>query len=122
MLPAALAAAFTPTSFFDDFPLGRSWIAHRGDRYNEHLVRDVGALLVALIIVTALTLWRHWPTRPVAAGWLAQGTLHLTYHLGHLAGFDAVDKVGLIGSLATVPALALVALWAGWRTQNAPRE
>ena len=44
MAPAGVQAPFAPRSFFDDFPLGRSWIAHHGDAYNEHLVRDVGAL------------------------------------------------------------------------------
>ena len=43
MLPAGIQATFAPRSFFDDFPLGRGWISHTGDAYNEHLVRDVGA-------------------------------------------------------------------------------
>src|SRR5437879_910064 len=33
-------AAFFPRSFYDDFPMGRGWVAMDG-RYNEHLVRDV---------------------------------------------------------------------------------
>jgi uncharacterized membrane protein len=114
MLPAGLQAAFAPKSFFDDFPLGRGWIAHDGDVFNEHLVRDVGALFLALIIVTAWTVWRGGATRPVAVAWLLQGVLHFTYHVGHLDGYETVDKVGLVGSLVAVPALALVALWAGW--------
>ena len=114
MLPAGIQAAFAPRSFFDDFPLGRGWIAHEGDAYNEHLVRDVGALFLALIVVTVCTLWRRLPTWPVALAWLVQGALHLTYHAGHLDGYDSIDKIGLIGSLVTVPVLALVALWAGW--------
>ena len=113
MLPAGLQAAFTPQSFFDDFPMGRSWIAQAGDAYNEHLVRDVGALFLALVVATVWTLWRHHATRPVAAAWLVQGVLHLVYHGGHLSGYDSIDKFGLIGSLVTVPALAIVALWAG---------
>ena len=118
MLPAGLQAAFAPRSFFDDFPLGRSWIAHEGDAYNEHLVRDVGALFLALIVVTVWTLVRDRPARPVAAAWLVQGTLHLAYHAGHLDGFDTVDKVGLVGSLVSIPVLALVALWAGWSSPS----
>lgn len=114
MLPAGLQAAFAPRSFFEDFPLGRGWIAQRGDAYNEHLVRDVGALFLALIVVTAWTAWRRGPSRPVAVAWLVQGTLHVAYHAGHLDRYDTVDKVGLVGSLVIVPLLALVALWAGW--------
>jgi uncharacterized membrane protein len=113
MLPAGLQATLAPRSFFDDFPLGRSWIAHHGDAYNEHLVRDVGGLFLALVIVTGWTAWRRAPSRPVAVAWLVQGAFHLAFHAGHLDGYRSVDKVGLIGSLVTVPALALVALWAG---------
>ena len=122
MLPAGLQAAFAPKSFFTDFPLGRGWIAAEGDVYNEHLVRDVGALFLALIIVTAWTVWRRGPSRPVAVAWLVQGALHLVYHGGHLDGYDTADKVGLIGSLITVPALALVALWAGRPSTRGPDE
>lgn len=113
MLPAGVQAAVAPRSFFADFPLGRSWISHQGDAYNEHLVRDVGALFLAMVIVTAWTAWRRGPARPVAVAWLVQGVLHLVFHASHLEGYDSVDKIGLIGSLAVVPALALVVLWAG---------
>ena len=44
-------AAFFPRSFYDDFPFGRGWVAMDG-RYNEHLIRDVGALNLALLVVT----------------------------------------------------------------------
>ena len=113
MLPAGLQAAFAPQSFFDDFPLGRGWISHQGDQYNEHLVRDVGALFLALIIVTGWTVWKQRPGRPVAVAWLVQGVLHLVYHAGNLDGLGTADKIGLVGSLVTVPVLALIALWAG---------
>ena len=113
MLPAGLQAAIAPLSFFDDFPLGRSWISHQGDAYNEHLVRDVGALFLAMAIVTAGTAWRRGPSRPVAVAWLVQGILHLVFHASHLEGYDTVDKIGLIGSLVAVPILALLILWAG---------
>ena len=49
----------------------------------------------------------------LAAGWLVFGVIHLVYHVGHIDGFETVDKVGLIGSLVMVPALAALALWAG---------
>ena len=122
MLPAGIQATFAPKSFFDDFPLGRGWISHTGDAYNEHLVRDVGALFLALIIVTGWTVWRRLPARPVAVAWLVFGTLHLTFHARHLDGYDTIDKIGLIGSLIAVPALALVALWAGWPSSETSSE
>lgn len=117
-LPAGLQAAFAPRSFYDDFPLGREWIARDGGAYNEHLVRDVGALFLALIIVTVWTALRNRPARPVAVAWLVQGVLHFVYHVGHLDGYETADKVGLIGSLISIPILALVVLWAGWTKQS----
>ena len=119
MLPAGVQAAFAPRSFFDDFPLGRGWIAKDGGAYNEHLVRDVGVLFLALIIVTAWTALRSRPSRPVAIAWLLQGVLHLAYHGGHLDGYKSVDKIGMIASLTVVPVLALIALWAGRSQESA---
>ena len=54
-LPVGLQAAVAPRSFFDDFPFGRSWISVDGAMYDEHLVRDVGALFLAMAIVTGRT-------------------------------------------------------------------
>ena len=44
-------AEFFPRSFYDDFPFGRGWVAMDG-RYNEHLIRDFGALNLALLVLT----------------------------------------------------------------------
>lgn len=112
-LPVGLQASFAPRSFFDDFPLGRGWIYADGAPYNEHLVRDVGVLYLALIIATAWTAWRRGPSRPLAVAWLVQGVLHVAFHIRHLHGFGTVEQVALISSLLTIPILASVALWAG---------
>lgn len=115
MLPAAIQAAFWPRSFADDFPFGRGWLAHTGGTYDEHLVRDVGALLLALIVATVWTIVRRLPSGPVAAAWLVQGVLHFVYHVGHLDGLDTADQVMLVGSLAFVPVAAGAALVIGQR-------
>jgi hypothetical protein len=112
MAPAGLQAAFAPRDFFDDFPLGRGWISAGDAAYDEHLVRDVGALFLALIVVTVWAAWRREATTALAVAWLVQGVLHLGYHIGHLEGLGGADKTGLILSLVLVPVLALVALWA----------
>jgi hypothetical protein len=112
MLPAGLQAAFAPRSFFDDFPLGRGWISAGDAAYDEHLVRDVGALFLALIVVTFWCAWRREAMTAVAVAWLVQGVLHLGYHVGHLEGLGRTDKAALVVSLALVPILALVALFA----------
>ena len=120
MLPAGLQAAFAPRSFFDDFPLGRGWISHQADAYNEHLVRDVGALFLAMIIVTCWTVLQRGPSRPIAVAWLVLGLLHLEYHAAHLDGYGTTDRIGLVASLVTVPAVAACALWTG-RANRTPR-
>ena len=111
MAPAGLQAALFPRSFYDDFPVGRGWIAMTSEPYSEHLVRDVGGLFLALVLASAWVAWRKLDTRPLAAAWLLQGTLHLVYHLGHLNQFEGVDKVGLVMSLGLIPALAVIALF-----------
>ena len=111
MAPAGLQAAFAPRSFFDDFPLGRGWISAGDAAYDEHLVRDVGALFLALIVVTVWCAVRREAMAAVAVAWLVQGVLHLGYHVGHLDGLEAVDKTALVVSLALVPVLALIAIW-----------
>ncbi len=118
MLPTALQATFAPRSWFDDFPLGRGWIAAEGGGYDEHLVRDVGVLFLSLIIVTAWAAWRGEATRAVAIAWIVQGVLHLVYHVGHLDGLGTPDRIALVGSLVSIPLLALVALWAGSSAQR----
>ena len=49
-LGVGFQALFTPRSFYDDFPIGRGWVAMDGP-YNQHLVRDVGSLNLALVVL-----------------------------------------------------------------------
>ena len=114
MLPVGLQAALLPKSFFDDFPLGRRWIVTGGGAYNEHLIRDVGFLFLALVMVTAWSIWVPAMRHPIAVAWLLQGIPHLVFHTQHLHGYETVDKVGLVATLAAIPILAAAALWSGW--------
>jgi hypothetical protein len=109
MLPAAVQGAFFPRSFYDDFPMGRNWIAVDGP-YNEHLVRDVGGLFLALIVLTVFALRKPTLVVPVATAWLVWGALHFTYHVRHLAAYDGIDEAALLFTLGFVPAAAIVAL------------
>lgn len=118
MLPTAIQATLAPESWFEDFPLGRGWVAADGAAYDEHLVRDVGVLFLTLIVVTAWSVRRREAMTIVAVAWLVQGTFHFAYHLDHLDGLDTVDRVGLIGSLASIPMLAALSLWAGLRPSS----
>ena len=114
-LPALMVgiwAAVFPRSFYDDFPgLGRMWVAPDGP-YNEHLVRDVGELNLALVVVTAVALVALTPilVRAVLAAWLVYSVPHLVYHLRHMSPFSTDDQVSIGASLALVPILAVVLL------------
>ncbi|MEZ5411201.1 MAG: hypothetical protein R2761_24440 [Acidimicrobiales bacterium] len=110
-LPVGVQAALVPRSFFDGFPAGRGWIAAGDAAYDEHLVRDVGVLFLALVLVTAWVAVTRTAERAVAAAWLLQGLAHLVFHASHLDGLSRADGVSLLISLAAVPVLALVA----WR-------
>jgi hypothetical protein len=94
-------------------------VAAEGGAYDEHLVRDVGVLFLALIVVTAWSVWHREAMTIVAVAWLIQGVFHFGYHIGHLDGLDAVDRVGLVGSLVSIPILAALSLWTGLRPRTA---
>jgi hypothetical protein len=105
-------ASAAPRSFYDDFPgAGSPWVSPDGP-FNLHLVRDVGALNLALAIVTftAMVALGSALVRAVLVAWVVEGTLHLVYHWGHLTPFDASDEVAIVGSLLLVPVGALVLL------------
>jgi hypothetical protein len=114
-VPAAVIgfwAAFAPRSFYDDFPgFGRMWVAPDGP-YNEHLVRDVGELNLALVVITAVAAVALTPVlvRAVLAGWIVYSVPHLVYHLRHMEPFTTSDQVSIAASLALVPILAVVLL------------
>jgi hypothetical protein len=111
LLVGVWAQAF-PRSFYDDFPgAGRIWVAVDGP-FNEHLVRDVGGLNLALAFVAVLALVTGSVTTARAAGGAALlfGVPHLAYHALHLDAFDAADAVAMVVSLALVVAAAVVAL------------
>jgi DMSO/TMAO reductase YedYZ heme-binding membrane subunit len=109
-------AALAPHSFYDDFPGGgRHWVAVDGP-FNEHLVRDVGTLNLALLAVAVAALLRSGPylVRVLAVAELVYTVPHFVYHGAHLDGFDATDQVGLMLSLGiTVLAPLLLLLVTG---------
>lgn len=106
-------ALFAPQSFFEDFPLDQGWVSTDGP-YNEHLVRDVGGLDLALGVVTiAVVLVGDAASRRLAAiGWFVYGLAHFVYHLHHLEPFTTIDAVLVGMATASTPALALVAAFA----------
>ena len=119
-LGVGLQAAFTPRSFYDDFPLGRSWVAMDGP-YNQHLVRDVGSLNLALVVLVfaALFVGTRVLARTAMIAWLFNAIPHFVYHARHITmnGMAGSDRVGILVTLGFA-ALApfLVLYWTRSRT------
>lgn len=106
-------ALLAPRSFYDDFPLpGHDWVSLAG-AYDEHLVRDVGGLYLALGVMTAWAVLRPAADlfRVVGIAWEVFSVPHLAFHVGHLDGLGTADQVGQSVSLgATVVLAALLIL------------
>lgn len=105
------AQAF-PRSFYDDFPgAGRVWVAVDGP-FNEHLVRDVGGLNLALAFVAGFALVTRSVLVARAAGGAALlfGAPHLLYHATHLDPFDTADGVANLVALSVAVLAGLLAL------------
>ena len=114
-------AQFAPGSFYRDFPgLGRSWVSVDGP-YNEHLVRDVGGLYLALavvVVVAAVSLNRTM-VRTAALATLVSGVPHFVYHLLNTAGLGAGDIAASLAGLfvfAAVPVALLLTPRSLWDT------
>ncbi len=79
-----------PHSFFTTFPgLGQAWVSPLG-AFNEHLVRDVGGLYVALLVFSAWAAAKGdaGALRALGWAWLAFGLPHLLFHATHRHGFS----------------------------------
>lgn len=114
-------AFFAPQSFYDAFPgvLGQ-WISTDGP-YNEHLIRDVGAMYLGLGVASVAGLaWRSpLVFRVLGLAWTVFGALHLGYHLAHLEHLDVANAVGSIVSLVLSLALGAVLLIPGRKPASA---
>jgi hypothetical protein len=93
--------------------------------FNEHLLRDVGGLNLALAVIAfgALASMTVAFVRAAAAAHLVFGVPHLLYHATHLEAFAPADRVGMIVALSVPVVAALTVLVAGGRrapTAGAP--
>jgi hypothetical protein len=95
-------ATISPRGFYDDFPgLGHAWVSAVG-AYDEHLVRDVGALYLGSLVLLALA-WVWLDRRLVQAALVSYAVAalpHLIYHCTALESFSTGDAVAEIGGLA----------------------
>lgn len=107
-------ALLAPQSFYDNFPgFGRSWASVDGP-FNEHLVRDVGALnlaLAVLLIAAAIRLSRELVVVAAVAS-LVWGVPHFIYHVFNTEGLDTSDIAGSLFGLgaSVVVAIGLIVI------------
>jgi len=111
-LVIGVQALFAPRWFYNEFPLGRGWVAADGP-FNQHLLRDFGALQLALFVVTVVAI----VTRRVGLARLAGGATlvfalpHLVYHLGHRGSLGDADLISSLGALTITAAVAALTLF-----------
>lgn len=106
-------ASVDPASFYTSFPgLGHHWTSMNG-LYNEHLIRDVGGLYLALAVLGIFALvWRDRRSALMtAAAWTIFSVLHLGFHLHHLEHFKRADQVGMVVSLGGTLVIAVALLF-----------
>jgi hypothetical protein len=119
-----LWAQFAPHAFYTSFPGGgRAWVTVDGP-YNEHLVRDVGGLNLALafLLVVAAVRLRPDITRLAAIAALVYAVPHLWYHASHLELFGVADAAAIVVTLVLAVIVPLwLAVWPAPRTQPSAR-
>lgn len=102
-------ALVAPLVFYESFPLpAHTWVGLLPP-YNEHLVRDVGALNLALAVVLVGAALRadRATARLAATTGLAAAVPHTAYHALHLAHFPPLDAA--LQTAGMVVHLALLA-------------
>jgi len=112
-LNVGLWIQIAPRSFFDEFPgAGHRWVAAFGP-YNEHLLRDFGAMNVALGVLAAVALFRYQRTlvQAAAGAWMLFGAQHLLFHLFHVDALEGFDRIASPSAVASVVVMAAIAWW-----------
>jgi hypothetical protein len=112
-LIGGLWALLFPRGFYDDFPLpGSDWVSTLGP-YNEHLVRDYGALNLAmavLLLAAGFCLERRL-VQVALATWLVFEVPHFVFHLGQTHHFSPGSNLWQLGGLAFLFLLPLALLY-----------
>jgi hypothetical protein len=111
-LAVGLWALPAPRSFYDDFPMGgRGWVSTLGP-YNEHLVRDVGALNLALgvLLLLAAALLERRLVQVSLVAYLVYAVPHFIFHLTTGHAFPLLDNFANLVTLGLAVLLPLVLL------------
>lgn len=102
-----LVATLAPRAFYDHVP----WV-DRIPPYSEHLMRDYGAmnLALALVVVTAARTMERRSVRVALGAYLLFAVPHLVFHVTHLENFTTAAAVAQTTTLAiaTLPIALLI--------------
>jgi hypothetical protein len=113
-------ASLVPRSFYRSFPIpGHNWVSLLPP-YNEHLIRDVGELNLALTVVlaaAALTGQRLLSVVAVIAA-AVYAVPHAVFHMFHLQGFPTVDAVTQTTGIALQLVVIVIVGWLLWRERG----
>jgi hypothetical protein len=106
-------ALLAPHSWYEDFPGGgRGWVSALGP-YNEHLVRDFGALYLGLgllLVFAGVTLGRQVVQASLGV-LLVFSVPHFVYHLTELEALPTGDNIANMITLGLGVLLPAVLLW-----------
>ena len=121
---AGLIQLFAPKFFYDDFPTSATpWVSLLPP-YNEHLMRDVGALTLAYVLV--LTAAAIWPEPKLVRVALAANLMftvpHFIFHATHLDHYPTGSAVAQTITLALAVLLPLGLLILSARTTPSTAE
>lgn len=114
-------AVLAPEHYFKHFPGGgHAWVVLDGP-YNEHLMRDYGALNLALgaVALCALIFASRDLTITAAIAEIVYAVPHITYHLAHPSRIgDNSDQFGAIGGLMLNAVLGIALLIYAYSTRS----
>ena len=106
-------ALLFPRAFYEGFPLpGSDWVSTLGP-YNEHLVRDYGALnlAMAVLLLAAGVLLERRLMQVALLSWLVFEVPHFIFHVGQTHHFPPGSNLAQLGGLGLLILLPLVLLF-----------
>jgi hypothetical protein len=106
-LAVGLVATLTPRVFYDDVP----WVS-LAPPYSEHLMRDYGAMNLALAVVTlvAAVTMEQLMVRAALTAYLVFAIPHLLFHVTHHQHYTAKAAVSETAALVVAALLPVVLL------------
>ena len=116
----ALWALFAPRGFYDDFPGGGSqWVSALGP-YNEHLVRDFGALYLGLglLLIFAAVVLRRLLAQAALGTLLVFAVPHFVFHLSEMEALSTGDNLVNMAALGLTVVLPALLLWLTVRSRG----